>query len=176
MTVRGAWFESQQRHLASWECSWFSSVHIGTCWNITSFRLRLLSFQSYIINLSSVILPFDDIVTWRLRAGIVEAEETFITRQRLWKYVPAATNTQATIQGLLGKCVLCWVRPEPQTNWMDDWGIERELRVGSQEQGTLKGAGAVVELIVGSWRNWKSSARADMTRGPERGKLKNLHC
>jgi hypothetical protein len=31
----------------------------------------------------------------------VEPEETFITRQRLGKHVPAGTNTQATIKVLL---------------------------------------------------------------------------
>jgi hypothetical protein len=35
-----------------------------------------------------------------------------ISKQRLGKHIPAATNTQATIEGLLGKDVFCWVRPE----------------------------------------------------------------
>jgi hypothetical protein len=39
-----------------------------------------------------------DNVTWRLKAGIVESEETGIARQRLSKEVPAATNTQARIE------------------------------------------------------------------------------
>jgi hypothetical protein len=38
----------------------------------------------------------DNIVTWRLKVGIMEPEETFITRQRLVKHVPAATNTKST--------------------------------------------------------------------------------
>jgi hypothetical protein len=38
-----------------------------------------------------------------LKAGIVEPEETSIARQRLGKQVPAATDTQATIEKLFGK-------------------------------------------------------------------------
>jgi hypothetical protein len=39
-------------------------------------------------------------MTWRLKAGIVEPEQTSITTQRLVKHIPAATNTQATIEEL----------------------------------------------------------------------------
>jgi hypothetical protein len=39
-----------------------------------------------------------DIVTWRLKAGIVKSEETSIARQVLGKHIPAATNTHATIE------------------------------------------------------------------------------
>jgi hypothetical protein len=41
-------------------------------------------------------------VTWCLKAGIVEPEETSIARQRLNEHT-AATDTQATIEELLGK-------------------------------------------------------------------------
>jgi hypothetical protein len=34
----------------------------------------------------------DNIVTWRLKAGMVESEKTAIARQRLLKHVPAATK------------------------------------------------------------------------------------
>jgi hypothetical protein len=40
-------------------------------------------------------------VTWRLKAGIVEAEETSIAWQWLGKHGPGVTNTQATIEELL---------------------------------------------------------------------------
>jgi hypothetical protein len=40
-------------------------------------------------------------VTRRLKAGIVEREKTTIARQRLGKHVPAAKNTQTTIEVLL---------------------------------------------------------------------------
>jgi hypothetical protein len=41
-------------------------------------------------------------LTWRLKAGIGEPEETSIARQRLGKQVSAATDTKATIEELLG--------------------------------------------------------------------------
>jgi hypothetical protein len=41
------------------------------------------------------------IVAWRLKAGIVEPEETSFTKQRLGKYFPPVTNTQATIEEFL---------------------------------------------------------------------------
>jgi hypothetical protein len=40
-------------------------------------------------------------VTWRLKAGIVQPEESSIAIQRLGKQVSAATDTQATIEELL---------------------------------------------------------------------------
>jgi hypothetical protein len=43
-----------------------------------------------------------NIVTWRLKAGIMEPEETFISRQRLRKQVSAATDTHAPTEELLG--------------------------------------------------------------------------
>jgi hypothetical protein len=42
----------------------------------------------------------------------VEPEETYTARQRFDKHVPAATNAQGTIEGLLGNSVFCWVSPE----------------------------------------------------------------
>jgi hypothetical protein len=38
------------------------------------------------------------IVTWHSKAGIVKSEEKPIVRQPLGKHIPAATNTQATIE------------------------------------------------------------------------------
>jgi hypothetical protein len=52
----------------------------------------------------------DDIVTWRLKAGIVESGETSIARKRLGKQVSGATDAQATIDGLLGTIFFCSVR------------------------------------------------------------------
>jgi hypothetical protein len=40
-------------------------------------------------------------VTLCLKAGIVEPEETAVTRRRLGKHIPAATNTHAVIEELL---------------------------------------------------------------------------
>jgi hypothetical protein len=40
------------------------------------------------------------IVTRRPKAGIVKSEWMFIARQRLSKHIPAAMNTQATIEQL----------------------------------------------------------------------------
>jgi hypothetical protein len=42
----------------------------------------------------------------------MEPEERVIARQLLGKHVRAAINTQATVEGLLGNGVFCWVRPE----------------------------------------------------------------
>jgi hypothetical protein len=42
----------------------------------------------------------------------MEPEETPIATQRLRRQVPEATNTQATIEELLGNGVFSWVRPE----------------------------------------------------------------
>jgi hypothetical protein len=42
-----------------------------------------------------------NIVTRRLKAGIVEPVDTSIARQRLRQHVPAATNIQAVIEWLL---------------------------------------------------------------------------
>jgi hypothetical protein len=47
----------------------------------------------------------------------------------------------------------------------EDWQLGRAL------QGRLRRDGVIVELTVG-----KGSARAAVTSGPERRKLKNLHC
>jgi hypothetical protein len=41
-------------------------------------------------------------VTRRLKAGIVEPEEKSIAKQRLGKQVSTSTDTQATIEKLLG--------------------------------------------------------------------------
>jgi hypothetical protein len=48
---------------------------------------------------------------------------------------------------------------------VEGWQLNRAL------QGRLRRDGAIVELTFG-----KSSARAIVTRGPECGELKNLHC
>jgi hypothetical protein len=64
------------------------------------------------------ILPLlqEYIVTWRLKAGIVQTNKAFIARYRLGKHVPAATNKHATTEILSGyddeNGVFCWVRPE----------------------------------------------------------------
>jgi hypothetical protein len=50
------------------------------------------------------------IVTWRLKAGTVQSEQTFIAWQGLGKHVTSATNTQATMERLLSNGVYRWVR------------------------------------------------------------------
>jgi hypothetical protein len=40
------------------------------------------------------------IVTWRLKAGVVEPEQTTTAVQRLGKHIPSATNMQETIEQL----------------------------------------------------------------------------
>jgi hypothetical protein len=53
-------------------------------------------------------LCFHRIVTRRLKAGIVEPEETFISRQRLGKQVSAATDTKAAIEKFWGTKFPVW--------------------------------------------------------------------
>jgi hypothetical protein len=48
---------------------------------------------------------------------------------------------------------------------VEDWQLSRTL------QGRLRRDGAIIELTVDN-----SSVLAAVTEGPERGKLKNLHC
>jgi hypothetical protein len=65
------------------------------------------------------------IVTWRLKAGTVEPEETSINRQRVGKHVIATTNSQTTKEELLQSGVFCWVHSEaiwrrPQASWEDN--------------------------------------------------------
>jgi hypothetical protein len=45
----------------------------------------------------SLLLSVSVCPPYNLKAGIVETEETVVTRQRLDKDVPAATNTLTTI-------------------------------------------------------------------------------
>jgi hypothetical protein len=45
--------------------------------------------------------PYWLCVPQRLKAAIVEPEETVVVRQRLGKHVPTATNTHATTEELL---------------------------------------------------------------------------
>jgi hypothetical protein len=56
----------------------------------------------YKLSRSTDFPTYNTIVTWRLKAGIVEPEETSIATQRLGKQVSAANGTQATIEELLG--------------------------------------------------------------------------
>jgi hypothetical protein len=55
---------------------------------------------SFYINLFN---EFINIVTWSLKAGILEPEQTFVARQRLGKHIPAETNTHATIKDPVSK-------------------------------------------------------------------------
>jgi hypothetical protein len=47
------------------------------------------------------IQKLNNIVIWRLKAGILEPEEKFIARQRLAEQISAAMDTKATIEELL---------------------------------------------------------------------------
>lgn len=49
-----------------------------------------------------------NIVTSRLKSGIVEPEDTSIARQRLGKGDSATTDTQATLEELLGTVFSVW--------------------------------------------------------------------
>jgi hypothetical protein len=51
-----------------------------------------------------------NIVTWRLKAGVLVPEETFIVRERFGKHVPAEKNTQVKNRGIIGNDVFCSVR------------------------------------------------------------------
>jgi hypothetical protein len=43
----------------------------------------------------------ENVVTWSLKAGVIKLEKTSMAIQRLGKHIPAATNTQATIEEFL---------------------------------------------------------------------------
>jgi hypothetical protein len=58
-------------------------------------------------------------------------------------------------------------RSAPRSYKEENW----DNQFSSALQGRLRGDGAIDELTVD-----KSYARAAVTRGSERGKLKNLHC
>jgi hypothetical protein len=74
-------------------------------------------------------------VTCRLKAGIVEPEETHTARKRLGTHVLAAINTLTTIEELLKSGIFCWV-PPPRLYNKDPRPTKRmtetELVVGSQ--------------------------------------------
>jgi hypothetical protein len=56
------------------------------------------------------------IVTWRLKPGIVELEQTPITRQQLNKHIPAATNKQPPMEE----------RPFLHNNYYNNKGIVKK--------------------------------------------------
>jgi hypothetical protein len=96
-------------------------------------------------------------VTRRLKTRIMEPEETSTVRQRLGKRVSAATDTQATIDELLGRCFLfCDYKREfsresevefRSSKWAK-WAVSRELSsVTEAEKMALW-----VQLAVGLWR------------------------
>jgi hypothetical protein len=63
------------------------SIQVNLCWNCIH---------------RSCWLAWIHIVTWRLKAGIVEPEETSSARQKLGTQVSVATDTQALIEELSG--------------------------------------------------------------------------
>jgi hypothetical protein len=104
-------------------------------------------------------------VTWRLKAGIVGTEETYIARQRLGKRVSAATETQATIEELL-KTILS-IR-SVHIGYKEEFSWESAVQFRSSKWS--------VSRKVRRWRYkfrlWNVSQWA--TAWPR--KLKNLHC
>jgi hypothetical protein len=67
-----------------------------------------------------------------LKAGIVEPEETSTTRQRLGKQVTAATDTEATIEELLGTMFSVENRQSssgvPSEQSIESWALQGRLR------------------------------------------------
>jgi hypothetical protein len=83
------------------------------------------------------------------------SETTFVSRKRLGKHVPAATNTHSSIDVLLQRAF--FTRSVKRGYEEDKWGN----RVSSVWESVRK---------RGSWKG------VAVQRGLERVKLKNLHC
>jgi stage III sporulation protein SpoIIIAA len=82
------------------------------------------------------------------------SETTFVSKQRLGKHVPAATDTHATIEELLE--TVFYTRSVQRGYKEDNWGNRvSSVREVVRKKGSLKGAA--------------------VQRGLERVKLKNLH-
>jgi hypothetical protein len=107
----------------------------------------------------------EDIVAYLLRARTVEPEKQpllangsetkFVFRQRLRKYVPAATDTHETIEVPLE--TVFSTRSVQRGFEEDNWGNRvSSVRESVRKRGSLEGAA--------------------VQRGLERVKLKNLHC
>jgi hypothetical protein len=73
-----------------WVCSMIISLGVS----VVILKVRSKQFP-FCLSILSVKL---NIVTWRPKYGIEEPEQTANARQRLGKHIPAATNTQATIE------------------------------------------------------------------------------
>jgi hypothetical protein len=98
-------FESRLEHRLSWLrlFLWFYLVLSG----MLGYGLGCIMTVSFEILPNSSLIPHIiiwlyslDIVTWRLKSGIVEPEYTSIAGQRLGKQVSTVTDTQATIEEL----------------------------------------------------------------------------
>jgi hypothetical protein len=126
---------------------------------------RMSQSESYTYKVESLLnlelyvgRSFKHIATWRLKTGIMQPEQTSIARQRISKQVSAATDTQTTIEELLGK--MCSIRSaqsgyKEEFSWesavdfpRSKWADSREL---SSARKTEKMA-LWVQLTVGLWR------------------------
>jgi hypothetical protein len=74
-------------------------------------------------------------VTWCLKAGIVEPEETFIVKQRLGELVSVVTDTQSTIEELLE--TLFSMRSE-QRGYKDEFSWESAVEFQSSKSAVTR--------------------------------------
>jgi hypothetical protein len=162
--------------------------------SLSSFlSLLLFSFHYlHFLNLAFFIPPFRSviflfIVTWRLKAGTVEPEEIFIARQRLRKQVSAATNTQITVEKLLG--TMFSVR-SVQSGYKKEFSWESAVEFRSSKWAVSREFGSAteaekmalwVQLIQSRQFSGGVQLRVQVWSVNQRGtawprKMKNLHC
>jgi hypothetical protein len=72
--------------------------------------------MQYSISIEASELQFSiynslDVVTWQLKAGILEQIDATIARQRCCKHVSAATDMHATVEKLLDAMFFVWAVP-----------------------------------------------------------------
>jgi hypothetical protein len=92
-----------------------------------------------------------DVMIWRLKAEIVEPQETSIHRQRLRKPVPAGTGTYVTIEVSLE--TVFSIRSVQRVIKEESWGLAGEcwVQLSSAREAEERWRYSSVEGIAGSW-------------------------
>jgi hypothetical protein len=106
--------------------------------------------------------------TWRLKAGIVEPEETSIARQLFGKHVPTATSNNGTI---VERWCFLWVRPDAVFRGCQaSWEMQVEFRESLEmavENDIKKGIRLWEEdlcVLQWQWDYYKSVARIRLVK------------
>jgi hypothetical protein len=124
-------------------------------------------------------------VTWRLKAGIVESEETSIPRQWFGKYVLAATSTEVTIEVLLETMFhirsvqSCYQRREFRYGrrwWLPCGGGVEYLHRSPASRTKRRKGNPVPGGITGPPRSWAIKIRGPGPPGWESLKSERVKC